>query len=509
MGFKKRSSTKGDTDSLDSFGTGASVRRSKVDDKIMDAVMKKDHKTLRQLIDKGKFTALHAPNQYGQYSLITACEFRSAECVEILMDADNKIRDVRDTAGRGAVHLVAESGMTDIMGVLVRKGADIDWADPRGLTPIHLAAMEGHEVIVQLLIGYSAPMNAVDKEGNTALMLACKRGHGSAVDRLINGGADLNLVNAKQRTALMYACETGLVHSVKLLVDKGAKTSLKDAEGATAREIATLAGHDNCVAALPVNAYLGNLAATTSVVEGGASAIRTGQNLIADMMKEVESLKSELAERTSALEKEQQKTRKLEEDAVSMQSQLETFKSLDGPGDDLFDDMDDLLDLDEGAGNESERVVKEMSAEGRELVEKLRRDNVAAHFENVTLTEQLQQLGVVPSSTTGMTKAGELARLRRRNHELEEQLSSLSGDVVPLAIVERLKDEHERKVKELKLELEEAAESVVAAAEETDYTNLDALEAKIVMYRRLLVEAITGVMTAEVRAEIEALASER
>lgn len=98
------------------------------------------------------------------------------------MDADNKIRDVRDTAGRGAVHLVAESGMTDIMGVLVRKvcstspksrllliliralqGADIDWADPRGLTPIHLAAMEGHEVIVQLLIGYSAPMNAVDK----------------------------------------------------------------------------------------------------------------------------------------------------------------------------------------------------------------------------------------------------------------------------------------------------------------------------------------------------------
>lgn len=54
----------------------------------------------------------------------------------------------------------------------------------------------------------------------------------------------------------MYACETGLVHSVKLLVDKGAKTSLKDAEGATAREIATLAGHDNCVAALPVNAYL-------------------------------------------------------------------------------------------------------------------------------------------------------------------------------------------------------------------------------------------------------------
>lgn len=226
-------------------------------------------------------------------------------------------------------------------------------------------------------------------------------------------------------------------------------------------------------------------------------------------MKEVESLKSELAERTSALEKEQQKTRKLEEDVVSMQSQLETFKSLDGPGDDLFDDMDDLLDLDEGAGNESERVVKEMSAEGRELVEKLRRDNVAAHFENVTLTEQLQQLGVVPSSTTGMTKAGELARLRRRNHELEEQLSSLSGDVVPLAIVERLKDEHERKVKELKLELEEAAESVVAAAEETDYTNLDALEAKIVMYRRLLVEAITGVMTAEVRAEIEALASER
>jgi ankyrin repeat protein len=54
----------------------------------------------------------------------------------------------------------------------------------------------------------------------------------------------------------MYACEVGLTPSVKLLVDKGAKVNFQDETGATARELATMAGHDGCVAALPATAYL-------------------------------------------------------------------------------------------------------------------------------------------------------------------------------------------------------------------------------------------------------------
>jgi hypothetical protein len=79
---------------------------------------------------------------------------------------------------------------------------------------------------------------------------------------------------------------------------------------------------------------------------------------------------------------------------------------------------------------------------------------------------------------------------------------------VPLAIVNRIKEEKHRQVEELRAELAEATASVVAAAEETDYANLDLLEAKVVMYRQLLVEAVRGELGDDVIAEIERIASE-
>jgi hypothetical protein len=253
----------------------------------------------------------------------------------------------------------------------------------------------------------------------------------------------------------------------------------------------------------------GNLTGAPVAQEGGAAALRSGQLLVADLMKEVTALKAQLEIKTASLDEEKRTTLRLDGEVAEMQSQLETFKSMDDPaGDDLFDDDDDLDDLDAEDGGASEKIVAAMSAEGRGLVDKLRRENMASHFEVVTLSEQLQGLGEVPSSTSGMTKAGELARLRKRNHDLEDQLSSLSGDVVPLAIVNRIKEEKHRQVEELRAELAEATASVVAAAEETDYANLDLLEAKVVMYRQLLVEAVRGELGDDVIAEIERIASE-
>eukprot|EP00038_Savillea_parva_P014129 m.214388 g.214388 ORF g.214388 m.214388 type:complete len:534 (-) comp27135_c0_seq1:103-1704(-) len=505
-----------DTDSIGSSSSGtpsrgsATLVRSKADDKIMDAIMKKDHKALRQLVEKRRFTHLHAPNQYQQYALITACQFNSPECVEILMDADSDIQNVRDVDGRSAVHMVAESGMAKVLAILLKKGADITAADPRGYAPLHLAAMEGHDVIIQLLLGYSVPIDAEDREGNTALMLACKGSHANAVNKLIHGGADLNKVNHQQRTALMFACEVGLTPSVKMLVEKGAKINVKDANGTTARELASLGGHDGCVAALPVQSYMVDVVgAALQPGDGGGPAAPgpTGQQLLADMKKEIEALKAELSQTKQTLATERAQSAKLQGEVGEMRIQLDTFKSLDGPGDDLFDDMDDLLDLEDETAESTEKIVAGMTPEGKSLVDKLRRENTAARFEVITLTEQLQNLGEVPSSTTGMAKAGELVQLRKRNHDLENQLASLSGDVVPLSIVEQLKQDAVRQVEELKAELAEVTESAVAAAEDVDYASVDALEAKVAMYRQLLIEAVRGDLADDTRAEIEHIAA--
>jgi hypothetical protein len=68
-----------------------------------------------------------------------------------------------------------------------------------------------------------------------------------------------------------------------------------------------------------------------------------------------------------------------------------------------------------------------------------------------------------------VAKATELSSLRKKNAQLQEQLNSLSGDVVPLAIVDKLKgdskrraDELQAKVNELQSELEFTAAQVRA-----------------------------------------------
>jgi HPt (histidine-containing phosphotransfer) domain-containing protein len=68
-----------------------------------------------------------------------------------------------------------------------------------------------------------------------------------------------------------------------------------------------------------------------------------------------------------------------------------------------------------------------------------------------------------------VAKATELSSLRKKNAQLQDQLNSLSGDVVPLAIVDKLKgdskrraDELQAKVNELQSELEFTAAQVRA-----------------------------------------------
>lgn len=59
---------------------------------------------------------------------------------------------------------------------LLKKGADIDFADKDGYTPLVIAALSGFDSIVRLLLECGADVEHTDKEGFTPLMLIIVEG---------------------------------------------------------------------------------------------------------------------------------------------------------------------------------------------------------------------------------------------------------------------------------------------------------------------------------------------
>ena len=119
------------------------------------------------------------------------------------------------------LHLAVDGGHTEIVELLIAKGADVKVADMSLMTPLHFAVVFGHKEIVELLIANGADMNAKDANvGWTPLHYAAFNGHKEIAELLIAKGADVNAKDEHGETPLDYA--NGVV--ANLLRKHGGKT---------------------------------------------------------------------------------------------------------------------------------------------------------------------------------------------------------------------------------------------------------------------------------------------
>jgi ankyrin repeat protein len=96
-----------------------------------------------------------------------------------------------DDAGLTPLHLAASYCHTNVMSLLLNKGANIDPAAKDGATPLHLAAQEGCPDAVNLLIFKGAQVNARDNQKRTPLTRA-QQWHQDAIVQLLrdHGGTE-------------------------------------------------------------------------------------------------------------------------------------------------------------------------------------------------------------------------------------------------------------------------------------------------------------------------------
>ncbi|CAG01081.1 unnamed protein product, partial [Tetraodon nigroviridis] len=163
----------------------------------------------------------------------------------------------RDDRGYTPLHLAAACGQSQLIDLLVCKGASVNATDYHGLTPLHLACQRGHQGVTVstqthahthghtdththtqlstvlclqlLLLHYQANTDAQDNNGNTPLLLACTYGHEDCVKALVYYDMQtchLDLQNDKGDAALHLAARWGYEGIIQVLLENGADAHL-------------------------------------------------------------------------------------------------------------------------------------------------------------------------------------------------------------------------------------------------------------------------------------------
>src|SRR5258706_6151349 len=128
-------------------------------------------------------------------------------------------------------------GGSEIVALLLAKGADVNAKDSRGYTALSLAAEAGDAESMRLLIAKGADVHSLNQQGESMLIHASKSRRPEAVRLLIQKGVDPNIsttwyasvkngqIAQLQLVALDRAASYGPVEMVRELLKAGASVN--------------------------------------------------------------------------------------------------------------------------------------------------------------------------------------------------------------------------------------------------------------------------------------------
>ncbi len=116
---------------------------------------------------------------------------------------------------------------------------DVNAVIANGTTPLMRASHMGQSNVVRMLIAKGAQLDARNADGNNALWLACVGGHLDIVDTLVDSGIDIDNRNDNGATPLMYAASAGKFGVIERLLKHGADIAPETLDGFTALDLAS------------------------------------------------------------------------------------------------------------------------------------------------------------------------------------------------------------------------------------------------------------------------------
>jgi len=205
---------------------------------LLSGAKDKDVKAVKKAL-AGK-AGVNARDVNGQTALMLAAAVGSTEIVKLLLEKGADLEHI-DRGGESAL-IKAASGSFNLetVKVLLEKGADVNVKDGNGVTALMKAAMNAcSRDMIRLLLEKGAAIGAKDKAGNTILMLtAIYYSKAEVFEALLANGADINAVNQNGETVLFIAVRNRLPAVLKALIEKGMDVNGKNSRGETPLSVA-------------------------------------------------------------------------------------------------------------------------------------------------------------------------------------------------------------------------------------------------------------------------------
>ena len=160
------------------------------------------------------------------------------EAVRSALDRGAAIDAVDSHGFRGtALDKAASSGHSDVVELLLARGAAIRIVQGTGLYATHRAAVGGHTEILRMLVERAAPEDP-DAALSSALVAAASLGHTDIVTYLLDVGVHVDATPPRPQmpTALEGSAERGHLELTALLLDRGAQVRVIENRGVVAAE---------------------------------------------------------------------------------------------------------------------------------------------------------------------------------------------------------------------------------------------------------------------------------
>uniref|UniRef100_A0A0G4GFH9 Uncharacterized protein n=1 Tax=Chromera velia CCMP2878 TaxID=1169474 RepID=A0A0G4GFH9_9ALVE len=156
-------------------------------------------------------------------SFLEACRKGHTEVVRLFVDWKKEFLNAATATRATGLWLASSQGHTEVVHLLLTRGATVDTPDRSLWTPLMAASQNGWVSVVETLLYWSANVNAVDYLGATPLMVASTKNCQEVVRVLLQAGADVNATAKDGLTAFTAASRIGHAETVQILCDWGCK----------------------------------------------------------------------------------------------------------------------------------------------------------------------------------------------------------------------------------------------------------------------------------------------
>ncbi|XP_046579895.1 serine/threonine-protein phosphatase 6 regulatory ankyrin repeat subunit C-like [Haliotis rubra] len=138
---------------------------------VMLACQNDNYDQLVILLEQGATVSDH--DKYGRTALHHCVENTDTECAELLLKTDTSLLNTPDKEGLTPLHMAAITGNSNLLRLLLKKGANLTCRDQEGHTVVHWATVTGHTECLEILIEHDADLSTPRQAQSVPHPLCC------------------------------------------------------------------------------------------------------------------------------------------------------------------------------------------------------------------------------------------------------------------------------------------------------------------------------------------------